>query len=141
VEKCAESGSPRSRPKLLTLFTTFRGKNEKLPSFVDRDGRRRGGYSCCAGTNACAWLTTDGFRKQQHWKRSNALSPGKDVGSKKKAMARKERPLVNCDKNGVILKGYDPVAYFTQNRAVKGNPKSRWHLTPRPSASNSGGML
>jgi len=30
---------------------------------------------------------------------------------------------VNVDSNGVILKGYDPVAYFTQNKAVKGDPK------------------
>jgi len=29
---------------------------------------------------------------------------------------------VNVDSNGVILKGYDPVAYFTQHQAVKGNP-------------------
>jgi YHS domain-containing protein len=32
-------------------------------------------------------------------------------------------PKVNVDQNGVILKGYDPVAYFKQNRAVKGDPK------------------
>jgi YHS domain-containing protein len=30
---------------------------------------------------------------------------------------------VNVDSRGVILKGYDPVAYFTQNKAVKGTPK------------------
>jgi YHS domain-containing protein len=29
---------------------------------------------------------------------------------------------VNVDTNGVILKGYDPVAYFTRHQAVKGNP-------------------
>ena len=46
-----------------------------------------------------------------------------ETSRQKKALARKKRPLVNCDKNGVILKGYDPVAYFKQNRAVKGNPK------------------
>jgi YHS domain-containing protein len=28
----------------------------------------------------------------------------------------------NVDANGVILKGYDPVAYITQGKAVKGNP-------------------
>jgi YHS domain-containing protein len=28
----------------------------------------------------------------------------------------------NVDANGVILKGYDPVAYFTRHHAVKGNP-------------------
>jgi YHS domain-containing protein len=32
-------------------------------------------------------------------------------------------PKVNVDQNGVILKGYDPVAYFKQNRALKGDPK------------------
>jgi YHS domain-containing protein len=40
-----------------------------------------------------------------------------------KTDAGKKRPLVNVDKNGVILKGYDPVAYFKQRRAVKGNPQ------------------
>jgi YHS domain-containing protein len=29
---------------------------------------------------------------------------------------------MNVDKKGVILKGYDPVAYFTRHQAVKGNP-------------------
>ena len=29
---------------------------------------------------------------------------------------------VNVDRSGVILKGYDAVAYFTQHQAVKGNP-------------------
>jgi YHS domain-containing protein len=29
---------------------------------------------------------------------------------------------MNVDANGVILKGYDPVAYFTRHQAVKGNP-------------------
>jgi YHS domain-containing protein len=32
-------------------------------------------------------------------------------------------PKVNVDQNGVILKGYDPVAYFKQNKAIKGDPK------------------
>jgi YHS domain-containing protein len=35
----------------------------------------------------------------------------------------KEKTLVNADANGVILHGYDPVAYFTQNAAVKGDAK------------------
>jgi YHS domain-containing protein len=29
---------------------------------------------------------------------------------------------MNVDGNGVILQGYDPVAYFTRHQAVKGNP-------------------
>jgi YHS domain-containing protein len=29
---------------------------------------------------------------------------------------------LNVDSNGVILRGYDPVAYFTRHQAVKGNP-------------------
>lgn len=31
--------------------------------------------------------------------------------------------LVNLDEKGVIIEGYDPVAYFTDNKAVKGNPE------------------
>jgi YHS domain-containing protein len=37
----------------------------------------------------------------------------------KKSKAGKSR--LNVDKNGVILKGYDPVAYFRQGKAVKGS--------------------
>jgi len=44
-----------------------------------------------------------------------------DTGSSKKATAN--GPKVNVDQNGVILKGYDAVAYFKQKRAVKGDPK------------------
>ena len=29
---------------------------------------------------------------------------------------------LNLDKNGVILSGYDAVAYFKQHKPVKGNP-------------------
>ena len=32
------------------------------------------------------------------------------------------KPRMNVDSNGVILKGYDPVAYFTGHQAVKGSP-------------------
>jgi len=31
------------------------------------------------------------------------------------------KTLVNVDRNGVGIKGYAPVAYFTDNKAVKGN--------------------
>ena len=33
------------------------------------------------------------------------------------------KPLVNADANGVGLHGYDPVAYFTDGKAVKGDPQ------------------
>jgi len=33
------------------------------------------------------------------------------------------KPKVNVDQSGVILNGYDPVAYVKQNRPVKGDPK------------------
>ena len=46
-----------------------------------------------------------------------------DTSGHKKTHAGKKRPLVNVDKNGVILKGYDAVAYFKQSKAVKGDPK------------------
>jgi YHS domain-containing protein len=46
------------------------------------------------------------------------LAQADAASSKKRAKA----PL-NVDKNGVILQGYDAVAYFKQNKAVKGDPK------------------
>lgn len=33
------------------------------------------------------------------------------------------KDLVNVNAGGVAIKGYDPVAYFTDNRAVKGDPQ------------------
>jgi YHS domain-containing protein len=36
-----------------------------------------------------------------------------------------ERYLVNRDKDGLAIQGYDPVAYFTDNRPVKGDAKYR----------------
>lgn len=33
------------------------------------------------------------------------------------------KKLVNVDKNGIAIKGYDPVAFFTQNKPVKGKPE------------------
>ena len=35
------------------------------------------------------------------------------------------KTLVNVDKAGVALKGYDPVAYFKETKAVKGDPQFR----------------
>jgi YHS domain-containing protein len=37
----------------------------------------------------------------------------------------KEKVLVNADASGLILHGYDPVAYFTKNEAVKGNEQHK----------------
>lgn len=37
--------------------------------------------------------------------------------------AAKEKILVSRDKNGVALQGYDPVAYFTEKKPVKGSAK------------------
>jgi YHS domain-containing protein len=48
---------------------------------------------------------------------SKALHPDMHVWAEKRAAK------VNVDSNGVILKGYDTVAYFTQKKAVKGNPR------------------
>ncbi|HET7817070.1 MAG TPA: YHS domain-containing (seleno)protein [Sphingomicrobium sp.] len=44
------------------------------------------------------------------------------------AAAPAEAPAVNVDKSGVAMRGYDPVAYFTQGRPVKGSAEHqhRW---------------
>ena len=34
-----------------------------------------------------------------------------------------EKTLLNAEPDGLVLHGYDPVAYFASNAAVKGNPK------------------
>jgi YHS domain-containing protein len=33
------------------------------------------------------------------------------------------KPLLNLDKSGVAIQGYDPVAFFTENKPVKGKPE------------------
>ncbi|MEZ4932766.1 MAG: YHS domain-containing (seleno)protein [Saprospiraceae bacterium] len=38
------------------------------------------------------------------------------------AQLKMENYLVNTDKKGVLIDGYDPVAFFTENKPVKGNP-------------------
>jgi YHS domain-containing protein len=34
-----------------------------------------------------------------------------------------QKVLVNVDKSGVAIKGHDPVAYFTEGKAIKGRPE------------------
>ncbi|MCB0517784.1 MAG: hypothetical protein KDD27_02535 [Saprospiraceae bacterium] len=45
------------------------------------------------------------------------------------AKAKGDQYLVNIDDKGVLLDGYDPVAFFTENKPVKGNPaySHTWH--------------
>jgi len=43
------------------------------------------------------------------------------VVSLEEAAKTAHKAKVNIDRQGVILKGYDPVAYFTLHRAVQGN--------------------
>lgn len=38
------------------------------------------------------------------------------------AAAADEKTLVNVDESGVFNRGHDPVAYFTEGKAVKGKP-------------------
>jgi YHS domain-containing protein len=51
---------------------------------------------------------------------AESMNPGKVSEARKR-----KAPKLNVDKNGLILKGYDPVAYFKQGKAVKGNPSIR----------------
>jgi YHS domain-containing protein len=51
---------------------------------------------------------------------STLLAQAKTAPTGKKG---KKAPKLNVDQKGVMLKGYDPVAYFKQGKAVKGEPK------------------
>ena len=55
---------------------------------------------------------------------SNPTEIAKDKGIvlAEKSVQSGQKAKVNVDSNGVILKGYDPVAYFTRHQAVKGKP-------------------
>ena len=50
----------------------------------------------------------------------NADSRGSNSGSTR-VWVEKSARRVNVDSNGVILKGYDVVSYFTQDKAIKGS--------------------
>lgn len=39
------------------------------------------------------------------------------------ALPQTNKPALNLDKNGVAIQGYDPVAFFTQGKPVKGSGK------------------
>jgi len=39
------------------------------------------------------------------------------------ALPQTAKTLENLDKNGVAIQGYDPVAFFTQNKPVLGSPQ------------------
>jgi len=41
------------------------------------------------------------------------------------ALPQATKSLLNLDKNGVAIQGYDPVAFFTQNKPVMGNTQFR----------------
>jgi YHS domain-containing protein len=49
-----------------------------------------------------------------------ALAPAVGGAAEEKA---EEKILVNRDRNGVALQGYDPVAYFTDRKPTKGDPQ------------------
>ncbi len=59
------------------------------------------------------------------------------------AEAKGDEYLVNIDNNGVILDGYDAVAFFTENKPVKGNPSfsHAWHEGTYHFASESNKQL
>jgi YHS domain-containing protein len=55
---------------------------------------------------------------------SNLVPDSKDLTQQGvQVWITKGQHKLNVDSQGVILKGYDPVAYFTEKKAVKGNPK------------------
>ena len=45
------------------------------------------------------------------------------------AKAKGKKYLINIDENGILMEGYDPVAYFTAKKPVKGDPSFSytWH--------------
>lgn len=50
---------------------------------------------------------------------------GRCVGVAQNAGAADQKVLVNLDKDGVAIEGYDPVAYFTDGKPVKGDAAFR----------------
>ena len=38
------------------------------------------------------------------------------------------KTLLNLDKNGAAIQGYDPVAFFTESKPVKGKAEANWPM-------------
>lgn len=52
--------------------------------------------------------------------------PGRCVGAASQSVQTSDRKvLLNLDKDGVAIQGYDPVAYFIDKKPVQGDPKIR----------------
>jgi YHS domain-containing protein len=66
---------------------------------------------------SCALVATNSNARSLAPETKDLIQPGVQVW-----LTKGEHKL-NLDSKGVILKGYDPVAYFTQKKAVKGSPK------------------
>lgn len=49
------------------------------------------------------------------------IAMGKPPVRERHRLADETKTLVNVDSNGLAIKGYDPVAYVAQNKAVKGD--------------------
>ena len=54
---------------------------------------------------------------------SGAATALKSEHARTQVSLEKGAHKLNLDSHGIILKGYDPVAYFTQKKAIKGTPK------------------
>jgi YHS domain-containing protein len=80
----------------------------------------------------CAWQTVSAESLQNLDSSQAIFTKDQPMLAEAGAKAKKTKASawkVNVDKSGVILKGYDAVAYFKQQKAVKGNPKysSKYH--------------
>lgn len=51
--------------------------------------------------------------------------PGSCVGTQSSAQTPAAKSLLNLDKDGVAIQGYDPVAFFTDSKPIAGNPGIR----------------
>jgi YHS domain-containing protein len=71
-------------------------------------------------------LTTNGFGSSSDQTPRFSRNPATLTGPNFKVFLEEEKPRApekaNLNSDGVILKGYDAVAYFKEGKAVKGNP-------------------
>ena len=78
-------------------------------------------------------LTANGFGSSSDQTARFTRKPATVAATNFKVFLEEEKPSApakaNLDSDGVILKGYDAVAYFKEGKAVKGNPEitSNYH--------------
>jgi YHS domain-containing protein len=121
----------------LRVVAMYAAKSQRITATLGARTSRLISGALIAATLSFA-VTASVFAAETEAKETDKLSPlpeapPQSLGTDTPVLAQAEtapsgkkgakHPKLNLDEKGVILKGYDAVAYFKQGKAVKGDPK------------------